>query len=83
MSGDLNNYLGTMGYLEQSTLKLDDKKGTLYSIQGNKVNRHFGGIDISNGLAWSPDDKVMYYIDSFTYRVDAHDYDGKTGILSK
>ncbi len=72
-----------MGYLEQATLVLDEKKGSLYSIfNDDKPIQHFGKVDLSNGLCWSPDDKVMYYIDSFAYSVDGLDYDGVTGKLS-
>ena len=33
----------------------------------------------SNGLCWSPDHKVFYYIDTATRKVDAFDYDIETG----
>jgi hypothetical protein len=34
---------------------------------------------ISNGLAWSPDSKNMYFVDSVPGRVYAYDYDVTTG----
>jgi sugar lactone lactonase YvrE len=40
------------------------------------------GVTISNGLGWSPDGDVMYYVDSGKYSVDAFDYDGANGEIA-
>src|SRR5260370_34662757 len=39
----------------------------------------YTGIGISNGIGWSPDDRLMFYTDSLDYRVDVLDYDPATG----
>lgn len=41
------------------------------------------GVSCSNGLAWSLDDRTMYYIDTPTRRVDAFDFDAATGAISR
>src|SRR5690606_26859882 len=40
------------------------------------------GFAISNGLAWSPDDKVMYHSDSRGPWVDRYDFDPARGAVS-
>ena len=39
-------------------------------------------IRTSNGIAWTADRRTMYYIDTPTMRVDAFDYDDRTGAIS-
>lgn len=50
--------------------------GALYrlGIDGN-VKKMLSGIGCSNGLAWSPDGRTMYFTDSHTHFVWAFDYD--------
>ncbi len=56
--------------------------GALYSFDGKLVTRLLDGIRISNGLAWSPDYKTFYYIDTPTREVKAFDYDLATGQIA-
>ena len=71
-------YAGTMAYDESPG------KGTLYRLEpDHSVTALIGGVGISNGIGWSPDDRLMYYIDSLEYRVDVFDYDLATGEMSQ
>ena len=70
-----NLYLGSMAY--------DGREG------GGKLYR-FGpdaepsvvlpAVTISNGLEWSPDDALAYYVDTPTQRIDVFDWDESGGL---
>ena len=62
--------------------KEKQKIGSLYSwnpIEG-LVNRE-QGITVSNGMGWSPDNSLFYYIDSPTREVSVYDFDLSTGSI--
>ena len=40
------------------------------------------GCTIANGMGWSPDSNIMYFVDSATSRIDILDYDLQTGVAS-
>jgi sugar lactone lactonase YvrE len=58
--------------------------GELHRLEGNDARCMLGGLMIQNGLAWSPDGRVMYLSDSHpaVQTVWAFDYDPDTGIPS-
>lgn len=59
-----------------------DPTGTLYSFDGKVTTPLLDNVTISNGLAWSPDHKTLYYIDTPTREVRAFDYDVATGQIA-
>lgn len=71
-------WAGTMAYDEAPGA------GALYRFDpDHRVERMLTGVSISNGLAWSLDQRMMYYIDSPTQAVDAFDYDQETGTIDR
>ncbi len=67
---------GTMDMNEKDPL------GSVYSFDGVTTKTLFRDVTISNGMAWSPDYKTFYYIDTPTCEVRAYDYDLKTGEIA-
>ncbi|GGJ06933.1 hypothetical protein GCM10010885_15110 [Alicyclobacillus cellulosilyticus] len=57
--------------------------GSLYCLEPDlSVRKVLSGIFCSNGIGWSPDNRVMYYIDSPTRKVMAYDYHLDTGTIA-
>jgi sugar lactone lactonase YvrE len=59
------------------------RRASLYSLDAGDVRTLREGLTTSNGLDWSPDGSVMYYVDSPTHRLEAFDYDLATGDLGE
>ena len=57
--------------------------GQVWSYDGHQAPRVlFGGVRISNSIAFSPDGRLMYFADTPTRRIDVFDYDPLTGTPS-
>jgi sugar lactone lactonase YvrE len=70
-------WAGTMAY--------DDSRGScsLYRLDPDgSTSRMLGGVTISNGLAWSGDDTLMYYVDTAEQRIDVFDFELETGAIA-
>lgn len=57
--------------------------GSLYRLEADyAVSKMLDGLAVSNGLAWSLDDRTLYFIDSLEHGVDAFDYEAATGEIA-
>src|SRR5512141_1257277 len=60
-----------------------DATGSLYSLGlDGKARTLLSGLRISNGLAWSPDHRTLYFIDTPTRTIMAYDYAPTSGGIS-
>ncbi len=57
-------------------------RAALYCFAAQRLHRVAGDISVSNGLAWSPDGRTMYWSDTQAHSVFAFDFDGAGGSLS-
>lgn len=73
-----------MGRLWISTTELKHKTddGALYCVDQNaKVSKKLDKLSISNGMAWTADNKRLYHTDSVTGAIKSYFYDELTGDL--
>jgi len=70
-------WAGTMDDSEKNQI------GSLYFLgKDRKLKKVLSDIWISNGLGWTPDSKIMFYIDTPTRQVWSFDYSIQTGEIS-
>jgi len=60
-----------------------EPQAALYRFAGGRLRRVADGITVSNGLAWSPDGRTMYWSDTKAHTVHAFDFDAADGSLSR
>lgn len=68
------------GALWAGTMRYDESTGggSLTRVAGDGTATALPGpVSVSNGIAWSPDGRLMYYADSPTRRIDVFDFDGR------
>ncbi len=67
------------------TMALDEHAGagTLYCLGvDGRVRTMLTGVTVSNGLDWTADGRVMYFIDSPSQRIDRFDFDADAGAIA-
>ncbi|XP_037090303.1 regucalcin-like [Pollicipes pollicipes] len=71
-----NLWAGSMGLQTSEPGSLPPGAGALYYISPEgAATRVLDGVTCSNGLAWNSSGDRMYYIDTFSYKVDVFDCD--------
>ncbi len=71
-------WAGTMNHLQ-----CDAPSGSLYRFDPDRrTTRMRCDVSCSNGLGWSPDNRVMYFAESFRHCIYAFDFDAADGTLS-
>jgi sugar lactone lactonase YvrE len=70
-------WAGTMAY------DLTENEGALYCFNGKgNYETKLCNVSISNGLVWSRDETIFYFIDSLTYELHSYDYNPDTSEIS-
>lgn len=61
----------------------DMNDGALYRLDPDgTVRTMLDAVQLSNGMGWSPDESIFYYIDTPTGGVDAFDFDPEEGSIA-
>lgn len=56
--------------------------GKLYLFNGDSIVPRLENLTISNGMAWSADQRTLFFIDTVDYAVAAFDFDNQTGNIT-
>lgn len=77
-------WIGTIGYEDASGLRPND--GALFRVcVPTDLNLNpeviLAPVNVSNGIAWSKDNKIMYYIDSPSRKVMQYNYNMSAGTI--
>jgi sugar lactone lactonase YvrE len=60
-----------------------EPRGSFYSIEADhSFEKHFGGFVIPNSVSFSPDDKTLYFSDSYNKTIWIFDFDIEKGAIS-
>jgi sugar lactone lactonase YvrE len=71
-------WAGTMG-----AVHWDAPCGALYRLDADgSITRLQDQVICANGMGWSPDNRTMYFTESFRYAVFAYDFDATAGTIS-
>jgi sugar lactone lactonase YvrE len=71
-------YCGSMAY--------DERPGVAVLVRLDpdlSVHTVLTGVSVSNGLDWSPDGRLAYYVDTLTRSIDVFDYDYAGGLANR
>ncbi len=64
--------------------KLTEHTGSLFRLDADRsVRRMDGAIAIPNSIAWSPDDRTMYFADTVDRTIFAYDFDPAAGAIHR
>jgi sugar lactone lactonase YvrE len=77
-----DGYVDALGRFWAGTMSVAGQRdrGTLYRLDPDgRVRRILSPVSISNGLDWSPDNRIFYYTDLVLSRIDQFDFDLATG----
>lgn len=82
-----DGYVDPRGRLWAGTMSLvkAPAEGALYRIEMSpvpQVTRVLEGVTTSNGIDWSGDGRLMYYVDTGTRRIDVFDFDPDAGTIA-
>jgi sugar lactone lactonase YvrE len=70
-------WAGTMALSEEAGA------GNVYVLQNDlATTKKIDAVTVSNGMAWSADHQIFYYIDTPTFEIVAFDYEKSTGHIS-
>lgn len=76
--GTMQNNLGP----KAEEIPITQKSGALWRIEPDlRATAVVTGLGITNGIAWSPDNRTLYLVDTMEQTIFAHDFDLEAGTV--
>ncbi|XP_064599480.1 regucalcin-like isoform X1 [Liolophura sinensis] len=76
-------WAGSMQKVRHPLEETPQRCAALYSLETDgRLVKRLADVSLSNGLTWSPDNAIFYYIDSIPRKIYAFDFDPQTGDIS-
>lgn len=61
----------------------DQALGSLFCVERGQIRNVGNPVTVSNGIAFSVDNKTLYHADTSAHRIMAYDFDAENGLLGK
>ncbi|KAH9364752.1 hypothetical protein HPB48_019427 [Haemaphysalis longicornis] len=67
---------------EKEPANVETEQGSVYSVEKKHVRKHIERVTLPNGIAWSADNKKMYFVDSIPGKLYVYNFDLAKGDIS-
>ncbi|XP_077550892.1 regucalcin-like [Haemaphysalis longicornis] len=74
-------WTGTMA-IEKKPMEVTSEQGSMYSVEKKHIRKHVERITVPNGIAWTADNKKMFFVDSGPRKLYIYDFDLAKGDVS-
>ncbi|CAN8025767.1 unnamed protein product [Ixodes persulcatus] len=74
-------WTGTMA-IDKKPFCVEPEQGSMYSIEKKHIRKHIERITQPNGIAWTADNKKMFFVDSLPRKLYVYDFDIGKGDIS-
>ncbi|XP_075526488.1 regucalcin-like isoform X2 [Dermacentor variabilis] len=74
-------WTGTMA-IDKKPMNVEPEQGSMYSIEKKHIRKHIERITLPNGIAWTADNKKMFFVDSVPGKLYVYDFDLAKGDIS-
>ncbi|KAL1438848.1 hypothetical protein MTO96_047770 [Rhipicephalus appendiculatus] len=68
--------------IDKKPMNVEPEQGSMYSIEKKHIRKHIERITLPNGIAWTADNKKMFFVDSVPGKLYVYDFDLAKGDIS-
>ncbi|KAK8759529.1 hypothetical protein V5799_002836 [Amblyomma americanum] len=68
--------------IDKKPMNVELEQGSMYSIEKKHIRKHIERITLPNGIAWTADNRKMFFVDSVPGKLYVYDFDLAHGDIS-